>query len=104
MKPFFHFETPEQEESFKDKLVDEIARIAKPILRLRDSGTTEEKFDLSLKLQLSEVGAENQGWTEIANGYSVLIGLLLGNDVTDKITSLSEPLRTIIMQAIGWRD
>ncbi len=89
---------PNDEQRAKE-FTEQLIGIARAVVAARKQGSAEEQAELAQQLAQMEANARVQNAAEVADFLVVLCGLLVGEDVTDKIAALVEPLKGIAEQA-----
>lgn len=75
-----------------------LTALPQAVVSARQQGHSPEQSALAQQLMQLEVGAQVQGQPELADFLFVLRGLLAGEDVRDKVATLSSPLKEIVEQ------
>ena len=87
-----------REESF-NKSLELLAQAAEAVIGARKEGTEEQQAELAHELAKTEAGAREQNLSDLEEFFAVLLGLLKGEDVTNRIAQLPNPLKVIAEQA-----
>jgi tetratricopeptide (TPR) repeat protein len=96
-----HSDVDESGETLQQELTASLINIAESVSNA-DQLTEEQRASLLLYLVGTEKEMRKQGFSDIADFFGVLQGLLTGKDVKDKIAGLDGTLKEIAEQAWDW--
>jgi tetratricopeptide (TPR) repeat protein len=86
------------DEKSAKEFLEQLINVAHSVIEARKQSDNEQRAALAQQLAEDEAGAREQNESEVADFFNVLRGLLLGEDVTDKIAALAEPFKGIAEQ------
>jgi tetratricopeptide (TPR) repeat protein len=87
------------DEQRAQEFINWLVGAAKAIVESRKSGDAEQQSALAQQLAEAENSVREQNMAEVAEFFAVLRAMLAGEDVTDKIAALVDPLKEIAEQA-----